>query len=87
MLAVNDEVEELTRRILATGLIPARATRDAAHIGFAAAYRLDFLLTWNCRHIHNAAIERQLMRVCEGMGLELPTLCTPPELMSESIPP
>src|SRR5687768_14553726 len=49
VLAVNNDVEELTRRILITGLIPSRATRDAAHIAFASVYGMDFLLTWNCR--------------------------------------
>ena len=83
MLAVSDEVEELTRRILATGLIPPRATRDAAHIAFASAYKMDFLLTWNCRHIHNAMISRRLSGVCAALGSTLPVLCTPRELMAK----
>lgn len=81
VLAVTDEVEELTRRILATGLIPLRATRDAAHIAFATVHGMDFLLTWNCRHIHNAMISRRLSGVCATMGFSLPVLCTPRELM------
>ena len=82
VLAVNDEVEELTRRILVTGLIPPRANRDAAHIAFASVYGLDYLLTWNCRHIHNAMISRRLSSVCLNMGFTLPVLCTPRELMT-----
>jgi len=84
VLAVTDEALLLTKRILATGLIPARAATDAAHIGFAAAHGMDFLLTWNCRHIHNAFIERQLSGICLAMGLSLPVLCTPRELMLSS---
>lgn len=83
MLAVSDEVEDLPRRILATGLIPPRATRDAAHIAFASVHRMDFLLTWNCRHIHNAAISRRLSGVCAALGFTLPVLCTPRELMAK----
>lgn len=83
VLAVTNEVEELTRRILATGLIPPRATRDAAHIAFASVHGMDFLLTWNCRHIHNAMISRRLSGVCAAMGFTLPVLCTPRELMVE----
>lgn len=67
--AVTDEVEELTARILATGLIAARATRDAAHIAFATVHAMDFLLTWNCRHIHNAAITRPLAAACAALVL------------------
>jgi len=81
VLAVNDDVEELTRRILATGLIPPRATRDAAHIAFASVHEMGFLLTWNCRHIHNAMISRRLSGVCSALGFTLPVLCTPRELM------
>jgi hypothetical protein len=82
VLAVSDEVEALTTRILATGLIPVRAARDAAHIAFAAVHEMDFLLTWNCRHIHNAMISRRLAGVCAAMSFSLPVVCTPSELMS-----
>ena len=83
VLAVTDDVEALTRRILATGLMPQRATRDAAHIAFASVYGMDFLLTWNCRHIHNAMISRRLAGVCTALGFTLPVLCTPRELMAK----
>ena len=83
ILAATDEAQLLTKRILATGLIPPRAATDAAHIGLAAAHGMDFLLTWNCRHIHNSFIERRLAGVCQAMGLSLPVLCTPRELMAE----
>ena len=82
VLAATQEVEELTRIILTTGLIPPRATRDAAHIAFAAVHEMDFLLTWNCRHIHNAMISRRLAEVCAAQGYTLPVLCTPRELMA-----
>jgi hypothetical protein len=80
--AARDTAEALTERILSTGLIPARAASDAAHIGYAAAHGMDFLLTWNCRHILNKIIERRLAGVCVTMGLSLPVICTPPELMA-----
>jgi hypothetical protein len=82
ILAVTDMAEALTERILSTGLIPAGAASDAVHIAFAAAHGMDFLLTWNCRHILNKIIERQLAGVCMAMGLSLPVLCTPAELMA-----
>ncbi|MBI5384634.1 MAG: type II toxin-antitoxin system VapC family toxin [Verrucomicrobia bacterium] len=82
ILAATDLAEALTGRILSTGLIPSRAASDAVHIGYAAAHGMDFLLTWNCRHILNKIIERQLASVCVAMGLSLPVLCTPAELMA-----
>jgi hypothetical protein len=83
VLAAAEEAQLLTKRILATGLIPPRAAADAAHIALAAAHGMDFLLTWNCRHIHNSFIERRLAGVCQAMDLSLPVLCTPRELMSD----
>ena len=83
VLAVTATARQLTRRILETGLIPQRAAADAAHIGLAAAHGMDFLLTWNCRHIHNSFIERRLQGVCEALGLSLPAICTPLELMAD----
>lgn len=83
VLAATEEAQLLTKRILATGLIPPRAASDAAHIGIATAHEMDFLLSWNCRHIHNAFIERRLGGVCQAMGLSLPVLCTPRELMAD----
>lgn len=82
ILAATDMAESLTERILSTGLIPARAASDAVHTGYAAAHGMDFLLTWNCRHILNAAIQRRLAGVCSAMSLTLPVLCTPSELMA-----
>ncbi len=76
VLSATKEAQLLTKRILATGLIPPRAATDAAHIALAAAHRIDFLLTWNCRHIHNAVIERRLAGICQAMGFSLPVLCT-----------
>jgi hypothetical protein len=60
-----------------------RAAADAAHIGLAAAHGMDFLLTWNCRHIHNSFIEHRLQGVCDALGLSLPAICTPLELMAD----
>jgi hypothetical protein len=82
ILAATELAEAVTERILSSGLIPSRAASDAVHIGYAAAHEMDFLLTWNCRHILNAVIERRLAGVCEAMGVPLPVLCTPSELMA-----
>jgi len=66
---------------LASRLIPAKAEADAAHIATAAVHGMDFLLTWNCRHIANAAIVEKLRLICEEEGFPAPVICTPHELM------
>ena len=42
---------------------------------------MDVLLSWNCRHIANAAIQARLRKLAETAGLVLPVICTPEELM------
>ncbi len=69
--------------LVAEGPIPRKATGDALHIAIATVYACEYLLTWNCRHIANAEIQREVRRVVSKQGFELPILCTPEELMGE----
>lgn len=74
--------EQLAERLLAEGVIPDIAADDATHLGFAAANKMDYLLTWNCSHINNRALLRRIERACAGCGLICPVICTPTELMN-----
>jgi len=73
--------EQLAERLLAGGILPSIAADDAAHLGFAAAGNMDYLLTWNCRHINNPALRRGIERICAACGLACPVICTPTELI------
>lgn len=75
------EAVALTKRLLAEAILPPVAEADAAHLGLAAAHRLDYLLTWNCRHINNPALRRRIERACAAGGLICPVICTPVELL------
>lgn len=81
LLQVTAETIELARKILTSGLLPATADRDSVHIALASTYKMDILLSWNCRHIANATIQARLRRLAESAGFELPVICTPDELM------
>lgn len=74
--------EELTVRLLAEGIVPAVAADDAAHIGIAAAHAMEFLLTWNCKHINNRYAVRRIERACAACGFACPVIATPIELMN-----
>ena len=80
-LEITEEAESLTQAILAGGILPPRAVRDAAHVAVAAVHVVDYLLTWNCRHLANAQIARRIALVCERLGYRMPIICTPEELM------
>ena len=83
VLEVTQDAEALTRAILAVGVIPPHAVRDAAHIAVAAVHEVEYLLTWNCKHLANAQIVRRIAMVCERLGYRMPIICTPEELMEE----
>jgi hypothetical protein len=83
LLELTVEANELGREILFSGVLPASADGDAAHIALATVHEMDILLTWNCRHIANAAIQQRLRRLAEKHGYTLPSLATPEESMSE----
>jgi predicted nucleic acid-binding protein len=76
-----ESAQSLASEILASRLLPAKAAADAVHIAIATVHRMDFLLTWNCRHIANAAIVEDVRAVCVRSGYFPPIICTPLELM------
>lgn len=67
---ITPEVAVLASGILASGIIPPKAATDAAHMAIAAVHRMDFLVTWNCTHIANAAIARVVAKICRHYGCE-----------------
>jgi hypothetical protein len=58
---------------------------DAAHVGIAAANGMEYLLTWNLRHLANAAIRGKIEEVVRAAGLVPPIICTPEELMEPNL--
>jgi hypothetical protein len=64
LLDITPEVTELASGILASGRIPRKVATDAAHIAIAAVHGMDFLVTWNCAHIANAANAKALAFIC-----------------------
>ena len=80
-LEVSEEVDGLAESLVIGIPIPAKAALDAYHISAAAVHGVEYLLTWNCRHIANAALRHRIERICRDMGYEPPVICTPQELM------
>ncbi|MFO0792371.1 MAG: type II toxin-antitoxin system VapC family toxin [Pirellulales bacterium] len=81
ILEVSAEAESLTRSIMVSGVLPPHAFPDAAHVAISAVHALDYLLTWNCKHLANAQIGRKMAMVCQQLGYRMPIICTPEELM------
>ena len=81
MLEIVDEANLLAEALLRALALPRKAQDDAVHIALAAVHHIDYLLTWNCRHINNAEKKALIREVCAGQGYVCPEICTPMELM------
>ncbi len=80
-LAQTPAVDALAMQIVERGIIPPEVAPDADHIALAPVHAMNFLLTWNCRHIANVFSLRRLEAVCREAGYECPLICTPAILM------
>jgi hypothetical protein len=83
VLAVTEGMISLAEALIAQQLIPATAIEDSLHIAIATMHHVDFLLTWNCRHIANPIIQEGIAEYLEQQGLLLPIICTPEELLGD----
>ena len=83
ILEVSPEAEDLAQRLVEEGSVPKKAAADALHIGIAAVNGIDYLVTWNCTHLANAARRGDIELVCWKSGYESPLICTPEELMEQ----
>ena len=83
VLTLTPAVTTLARALLDARAVPPQAAVDAVHIAVAAANGIDFILTWNCAHIANAATRSTIESTCRSLGLVPPVICTPEELMED----
>jgi hypothetical protein len=83
LLEPSDDVHRLADQLVKQVPLPAKAAADSLHIAIAAVNGMDYLLTWNCTHIANAALRARIEKVCRDAGYEPPVICTPEELLKE----
>ena len=83
LLEINAAVLEIVEAYIAHRLMPADPFGDALHLAIASYHRCDFLVTWNCKHLANANKFGHIRRVNGILGLSVPSLVTPLELLGE----
>lgn len=83
LLAIDSAVLDVAAIYVARRVMPAEPAGDALHLALASCHRCQFLVTWNCRHLANANKFGHIRRVNTLLGLFVPTLVTPLELMEE----
>ena len=79
-LEVTDQANTLAKDLLKQRAVPKNSAEDALHIGIAAATGMEYLLTWNFKHINNAETKTMIAKVIEAHGFVSPVLCSPEEL-------
>lgn len=83
LLDVAEKVADLAVRPIRDEPVSRKAAVDAIHIATSTANVMDYLLTWNCKHIANALMRNKMEAVIRSSGHEPSILCTPEELKRE----
>lgn len=83
LLPHSHEIAVLANEIMSLGVLPAKAQVDALHIATVAHHQIDYLLTWNCKHIANAKILTIIHNLFVKRNIPIPVICTPEELLGD----
>lgn len=81
LLEVSGAAVDLASALVVEGAVPAKAPLDALHIAVAAVHGMHYVLTWNFKHLANAAMRLAIEGVCARHGYGPPVICTPEELL------
>lgn len=84
LLEINQEIEEIVEVYLSNFLMPKDVVGDALHLAIASYHKMDYLLTWNCRHLANSNKRKHIRRINERLHLTTPEMLTPLELDDEN---
>lgn len=85
-LSISDATRRMARVLFQELHLPERAVADAVHIAVAITNGMDYMITWNCRHIANAQLRHRIDDICTAAGFEAPAICTPEELLDDTQP-
>ena len=83
LLSIESEILEIVQTYIMHKVMPDDPVGDALHLALASFHKCDFLLTWNCKHLANANKFNHIRRVNVMLGLYIPLLVTPLELLGE----
>ncbi len=81
VLELTDTAVELAKALVQGGAFPSNAADDALHVSICSVHHVDYLLTWNFRHLDNAEVKPAVRTIVLNRGHLMPEICTPQELM------
>ncbi len=82
-LTISDDAILLAESLVSEGGVPQQFGEDALHIVICAVNGIDFLLTWNCKHLANAMRRPKIEEIVKRKGYQCPVICTPAEIMED----
>ncbi len=82
LLPLESEIAQIADEIMNRAILPPKARTDALHIAIVAHQRIQYLLTWNCRHIANATILPRIHKLLNDLSIPIPIICTPEEMIA-----
>lgn len=82
-IELTETAANFAEALVKAGPLPKKAALDALHIAVAVSGGMDYLLTWNFKHLANATIRNQIEQMCRSRGYEPPIICTPEELLED----
>jgi hypothetical protein len=84
-LDVTPPIEPLAEAIVKLLRLPTKAVMDAFHVSFCIVHQMDYLLTWNCTHLANPVLQKELVEYCRYHDLHIPIICTPQSLLPSQL--
>jgi len=84
LLVISDSVVEIAEELLADDVVPEKASDDAFHLACAGVHEVDFLLTWNCKHIANPHNRHRIQKCFDRHQIRMPVICTPEEFIGDT---
>ena len=83
LLPIEPIIERIVTRYIENHVMPSDPTGDALHLAIASYHECEFLVTWNCRHLANANKFGHIRRLNTLLGLHVPIITTPLELLGD----
>jgi hypothetical protein len=80
-LAVTTQADNLAKALVAQGVVPAKYPEDALQVALASVNAIEYLVTWNFKHIANAELRQKIGEICAAAGYAVSIICSPEELL------
>jgi len=82
VLDTDERARTLARLLIESGTVPETVAVDAFHVAIATVHHVDYLLTWNCKHIANPRVRKAVGEISRSLGYSEVGICTPEELLA-----